>query len=539
MAHTKSNILSNSTSVLQSSPIILEMADSLDPLLSPIFDIVAAADFTKVRERFFNLGWAARIGLGKLTPRERESHFLNFAPLVGNLVQPLALRYHGHQFQNYNSQLGDGRGFLFAQVTMTRTELAPMPTPMPTTMPATAATTMPTPTPTTASLTMLTPPRVLDLGTKGSGITPYSRGGDGRLTLKGALREALATEMLESLGVETSKTFSIFETSETLTRHDEPSPTRAAVLTRLSYGHIRFGTFQRLAFTQEHAVIPKLVDYCLKHYYPLESASLSTANSQERTIGLLRAVVRRSADLVAQWMLAGFVHGVLNTDNMNISGESFDYGPYRFLPTYQPEFTAAYFDQSGLYAYGRQPEAVFWNLQQLAAALFAGQESEELATKFGDVLQEFPQLFNLSSIRCFMHRMGLVSENEALNDQLLMSAFQFLGASQIGFEQFFHDLYAQPDRRDFSRSPSASLYSGEEFAHFAATLALFEVDQSALRRRQDKAHATVFDSTRPVTVLIDEIEQIWDLIAKQDDWSLFEKKISEIRAMGQAYGRRI
>src|SRR5271170_7670008 len=133
-----------------------------------------------------------------------------FEPLPGNLEKPLALRYHGHQFDVYNPALGDGRGFLFAQL---QDDAG----------------------------------RLLDLGTKGSGQTPWSRGGDGRLTLKGGVREVLATEMLEALGVYTSKSFSLFETGEKLTRGDEPSPTRSSVLVRLGHSHIRIGTFQRLA----------------------------------------------------------------------------------------------------------------------------------------------------------------------------------------------------------------------------------------------------------------------------------------------------
>src|SRR5207237_3580374 len=134
-------------------------------------------------------------------------HFGRFVPLPGSLDQPLALRYHGHQFRSYNPDIGDGRGFLFAQGHDARG-------------------------------------RLMDLGTKGSGQTPYSRFADGRLTLKGGVREVLATEMLEALGVNTSKSFALFETGESLVRGDEPTPTRSSVLTRLSHGHIRIGTFQ-------------------------------------------------------------------------------------------------------------------------------------------------------------------------------------------------------------------------------------------------------------------------------------------------------
>ena len=199
--------------------------------LGPAFyDPVAAAEFPKHVERFFNARWAERVGLGELGPEERIAHFGRFEALPRNLEQPLALRYHGHQFRHYNPNLGDGRGFLFAQLRDDRG-------------------------------------RLLDLATKGSGQTPWSRRADGRLTLKGGVREVLATEMLEALGVNTSKSFALVETGEELWRGDEPSPTRSAVLTRLGHGHIRIGSFQRLAFLEEVEAIETLVRYCLVHLY--------------------------------------------------------------------------------------------------------------------------------------------------------------------------------------------------------------------------------------------------------------------------------
>src|SRR5436190_11955757 len=164
---------------------------------SEFADVVAPADFPQTILRFRNQRAAASVGLVPLTEAEWTHHFGRFQPLPGNQPQPLAMRYHGHQFRSYNPDLGDGRGFLFAQLRDGQD-------------------------------------RLLDLGTKGSGQTPWSRFGDGRLTLKGGVREVLAAEMLEALGVPTSRAFSLIETGEALTRNDEPSPTRSAVLTRHS-----------------------------------------------------------------------------------------------------------------------------------------------------------------------------------------------------------------------------------------------------------------------------------------------------------------
>ncbi|MEQ8936978.1 MAG: protein adenylyltransferase SelO family protein, partial [Amphiplicatus sp.] len=157
---------------------------------APFSDEVEAASFPRHKLRYRNQRWAERVGLGILSDEEWTRHFGVFRPLADNLEKPLALRYHGHQFRSYNPDIGDGRGFLFAQLRDDRG-------------------------------------RLLDLGTKGSGKTPWSRFGDGRLTLKGGVREILATEMLEALGVYTSKSFSLIETGEALERQDEPSPTRA------------------------------------------------------------------------------------------------------------------------------------------------------------------------------------------------------------------------------------------------------------------------------------------------------------------------
>jgi uncharacterized protein YdiU (UPF0061 family) len=232
------------------------------------FDPVRPADFPQTVLRFRNQRWAERVGLADLTEAEWLAAFGRFEPLPQNQPQPLAMRYHGHQFRSYNPDLGDGRGFLFAQL---RDDAG----------------------------------RLLDLATKGSGQTPWSRAGDGRLTLKGGVREALATEMLEGLGVPTSKTFSLVETGEALARGDEPSPTRSSVLTRLSWSHIRFGSFQRLAYFDRADLTAQLIDHVIELYYP----ELLPLAAQDRGAALLAAVVERAAVLTASWMAAGFVTG--------------------------------------------------------------------------------------------------------------------------------------------------------------------------------------------------------------------------------------
>lgn len=476
---------------------VMPFASSYQPspqfidLGAEFFDPVQAAPFPQHLLRFRNQPWAERMGLGALTADEWKKYFAHFEALPDNLNQPLALRYHGHQFRSYNPHLGDGRGFLFAQL------IDPLNN------------------------------RLLDLGTKGSGQTPWSRQGDGRLTLKGAVRETLATEMLEAQGVYTSKTLSVFETGEALERHDEPSPTRSGILVRLSHSHVRFGTFQRFAFQGEKERIQQLLDYSIQNYFP----HLQTLQGPERVVGFVREVSDRSARLVASWMMAGFVHGVLNTDNMNITGESFDYGPYRFLPTYDPEFTAAYFDHSGLYAYGRQPESVLWNLERLAECLTLLVDVKLLV----EVLETFPAEFNRASHPQFLQRLGLPSQGAEADQQLMNTTFQFLAQSQIGFEQFFFDAFGGFDRfkEKAQSSQGAEKYQGKTFLDFEALFKGFRPTNLGVQQSRND----YFKGEAPCTLLIDEIEAIWAAIDQNDDWSPFHKKIEAIRSMGQAYDR--
>ena len=337
------------------------------------YDKVSPVDFPKAILRFRNQGWAEAVGLGGLSDDEWVHHFARFEQLPDNLPSPLALRYHGHQFRVYNPDIGDGRGFLFAQLRDAQG-------------------------------------RLLDLGTKGSGQTPYSRFGDGRLTLKGGIREILATEMLEALGTDTSKTFSLIETGEALERNDEPSPTRSAVLVRLQHSHIRIGTFQRLATLDQPDDLRKLTDYCLRFYYDDESGDPAR---------LLGNVAARAARLAASYIAAGFVHGVLNSDNIAITAQSFDYGPWRWTPFWDGHFTAAYFDHQGLYSFARQPEAIHWDVVQLAIALRKIADAEPLTA----ALEHFPQLFQAALRDALFARLGIVPGDLA-QDMKLVGAIE-------------------------------------------------------------------------------------------------------------------
>lgn len=449
------------------------------------FDRVMPADFPQTILRHRDQRWARRVGLDELSEAEWIAHFGRFTPLPGSLETPLALRYHGHQFRSYNPDLGDGRGFLFAQAYDNQDG------------------------------------RLLDFGTKGSGKTPWSRGGDGRLTLKGGVREVLATEMLEAMGVYTSKSFSLIETGEALYRGDEPSPTRSSVLVRLSHSHIRIGTFQRLAYLEDEAALRQLLDYSVANYYP------ELDQTTNKPAAFLEAVVTDVARLGAQWIAAGFVHGVLNTDNINITGESFDYGPWRFVPTYDPAFTAAYFDESGLYSFGRQPDTLAWNLTRLAESLLPLSSIEALEPALNAVWPSFRAALPQAILR----RLGLKPRDGETDAGLVTTLFAYLSASQAPYEQFFFDWRGGGISAErAARSPSADLYATETFRPLADALEAYapadevNLDHPYFARRQ------------PRTMLIDEVEAIWTPIATDDDWTLFQKTLAEIAEMRDAYG---
>ena len=430
------------------------------------YDPVEAARFPETRLRFRNDRAAADVGLAGLSDEDWTRHFGRFEPLPEALPQALALRYHGHQFRHYNPDLGDGRGFTFAQM-LDRHD------------------------------------RLMDLGTKGSGQTPWSRFGDGRLTLKGGVREILASEMLEALGVPTCRTLSLIETGEALTRGDEPSPTRSAVMVRLAHGHVRIGSFQRLAFERDEDGLRRLAGYALRELYGEED---------DDPVRLLSLVVERTATLAARYMAAGFVHGVLNTDNINVTGESFDYGPWRFTPTWDAGYVAAYFDEGGLYAFGRQPEAIGWNVMQLAASLAAIAPREALV----GAVDGFGPAFQREVATAMLWRLGVEPRGQAEDRALVQALERTLRETRAPLDRFFHDAFGGGE---------LPLAYDEPWAALRDLLARYQP-------HRDRTHP--YWSDDPCAMSIDEVEAIWAAIDRDDDWAPLQAKIAAIRSLGQA-----
>lgn len=457
------------------------MADQTIPIYnlgSDFYDEVTPAQFPEKKLRYLNPNLKLN-----LIPDFTPEHLWHFKALNNNIVKPLALRYHGHQFRHYNPDLGDGRGFLYAQI--------------------------------------LQGNQWYDLGTKGSGTTPWSRSGDGRLTLKGAVREALATETLESYGVNTSKTACFFETGEHLVRGDEPSPTRSAVLTRFSLGHIRIGTFQRLLFFKELENIKKLTKYVLKYYYQDESKKLDFDNELEVATRFLQCVGERLAKLSAQVMMAGFVHGVLNSDNINVSGELFDYGPYRFLPAYDPHFTAAYFDQQGLYSFSEQPNNFLWNFAQLTHCI--GKAYPQVPTQL--ILDNFQEQFNDYMYAAFQNKLNARFVDDETTAEAISMFFQTVADKTINYEEAFFAFHSSHTDKELPASikdmPSAQLLK--------KMIAEAHVIDEKINQHD------YFKKEKPEMLLIDEIEAIWKEIGDKDDWTLFNNKIQSLRSFRGVY----
>jgi uncharacterized protein YdiU (UPF0061 family) len=272
---------------------------------------------------FLNRPLAAELGLDADALEAGDAAALFAGNRLPEGAQPIAQAYAGHQFGGFSPQLGDGRALLLGEV-VDRTG------------------------------------RRRDIAFKGSGRTPFSRGGDGKAAVGPMLREVLVGEAMHALGIPTTRALAVAATGEPVLR-EQPLP--GAVLTRVASSHLRVGTFQFFAARGEVDRLRPLAEYTIARHDP------ALAGKPGRIVGLLRAVARRQAALVAQWMNVGFIHGVMNTDNMTISGETIDYGPCAFLEAYGPQTVFSSIDHHGRYAFGNQPAIARWNLARLAEAL--------------------------------------------------------------------------------------------------------------------------------------------------------------------------
>ncbi|MCM3629643.1 YdiU family protein [Paenibacillus glycanilyticus] len=326
-----------------------------------------------------NESLAAELGLNAEALRGSDGVDVFAGNQVPDGAEPLAQAYAGHQFAYFN-RLGDGRAVLLGEQITPRAER-------------------------------------FDIQLKGSGRTPYSRGGDGRAALGPMLREYIISEAMHALGIPTTRSLAVVTTGEEIVRE---SLLPGAILTRIAASHIRVGTFQFAAQWGTLEELQALADYTIKRHYP------DLQDGENRYVSFLREVIKRQAALIAKWQLVGFIHGVMNTDNMAISGESIDYGPCAFMDAYDPATVFSSIDREGRYAYGNQPYIGSWNLARLAEALLPlMDEDEEGAIELAqDALSDFGELYHQHWLQGMRKKLGIF--NEEPEDEALIEAFMLL-----------------------------------------------------------------------------------------------------------------
>ena len=326
------------------------------------------------------------------------------AAFAGNAVPagaaPLAQAYAGHQFGGWSPQLGDGRAILLGEV------VAP-------------------------------DGRRFDIALKGSGQTPFSRRGDGRAWVGPVLREYIVAEAMHALGVPTTRALAVVTTGETVWR-EQPHP--GAILARVAASHIRVGTFQYFAARDDVEALHLLADHAIARHYPDAGG----------TLAFFDAVIAAQARLIARWMSLGFIHGVMNTDNMAISGETIDYGPCAFLDAYHPAKVFSSIDHGGRYAYGNQPNVALWNLAQFGSCLVPLFDSEHVAVEaLTESLNRFPALYEGEWLRLFRAKLGISTQDPG-DSALIEALLATMAAQQADFTRTFRSLATGAARTEFA-----------------------------------------------------------------------------------------
>ncbi len=302
---------------------------------------------------------------------------------------PLAMVYSGHQFGSYNPQLGDGRGLLLGEVTTQNHGK-------------------------------------WDLHLKGAGQTPYSRFADGRAVLRSSIREYLCSEAMAGLGIATTRALCVIGSDTPVYRETTET---GAMLLRLARSHIRFGHFEYFHYNNRPDLVKLLADYVIEQHFP------ELENHNDKYHEFFKGVVARNAELIARWQTVGFAHGVMNTDNMSILGDTFDYGPYGFLDDYNPGFICNHSDHTGRYAFNRQPSIGLWNLNALAHGLSTLLEPEQLK----ETLSTYEPILVERFDALFRAKLGLEQKHE--DDQQLMSELlELLQREQSDYSLFFRQL---------------------------------------------------------------------------------------------------
>ncbi len=337
----------------------------------------------------FNKQAAELIGLDwrEVSKPEFVEYFTGNKLLAGS--EPISAIYAGHQFGTFVQQLGDGRAILLGEVVNEKGER-------------------------------------FDIQLKGAGLTPFSRMGDGRAVLRSTIREYLCSEAIHSLGIPTSRALCIVGSDAPVYRETVET---AAVLTRIAPTHVRFGSFELFYYRGQYDRVRELADYVIREFYP------QFVEAKDKYLQLLRELIRRTAQLIAQWQSVGFAHGVMNTDNMSIIGLTIDYGPFGFLDEFDADFICNHSDYGGRYAFDQQPNVGLWNLYKLAQTLVPLIEVEEAQA----VLGEYQSIFTEKFIELMRGKLGL--QTEQTNDaEIIADLFEILQTNAVDYTRFFRRL---------------------------------------------------------------------------------------------------
>jgi protein adenylyltransferase len=368
-----------------------------------------------------NLGLAAKLSMDTDWLKSAEG----VAMLAGNAMpegaEPIALAYAGHQFGGFVPQLGDGRALLLGEVVDTDGARR-------------------------------------DLQLKGSGRTPFSRGGDGKAALGPVIREYIVSEAMAALGVPTARALAAVTTGERIVRPDGLLP--GAVFTRVAASHIRVGTFEYFRARNDMDALRLLADYAIARHYP------DAARAPHPYVALLESVATAQADLIAQWMSLGFIHGVMNTDNAAISGETVDYGPCAFMDAFHPRCVYSSIDSRGRYAWGSQPDIGLWNVTRFAETLLPLlSEDQSEATRIAEAaLSGYPGRFRSQYVARFCAKLGLPPEAPV---ELMQECLDLLAFQEVDFTLFFRRLTRVAGGGD-SQALAAVFSSSEPFEEWFA-----------------------------------------------------------------------
>ena len=372
-----------------------QLDHSYAQLPSPCFRPVNPTPVREPRMMVFNDALAGHLGLSGLLA-ERADLFAGNALPDG--AHPIAQAYAGHQYANF-TMLGDGRAILLGEQLTPRGER-------------------------------------FDVQLKGPGPTPFSRRGDGRAALGPMLREYIISEAMHALGIPTTRSLAVVATGETVYRQ-QALP--GAVLTRIAASHIRVGTFEWAASCGEPAVLKALANYTLQRHFP------EVAGAEKPHLEMLKAIIERQATLIAKWMSVGFIHGVMNTDNMALSGETIDYGPCAFMDTFDPETVFSSIDQNGRYAYGNQPQIAQWNLARLAEALLPllHEDEDQAVAIANEAINGFKPRFQHHWLAGMRAKLGLFNA-EAEDIELIQSLLEWMQETNADFTNTFRALSSAP-----------------------------------------------------------------------------------------------